>query len=105
MGYGDMESDIRKLLNLLKRILKNHPQGSEEVAKFMEQKSFNLNLCFLTFVPMSSEDLAEFEDLYEEWMVRSEEGSDSLHAQGDTKVEFKLNSEDMDFLKKNGIKF
>ena len=45
------------------------------------------------------------EDLYEEWMVRSEEGVDSLLAQGDAKVEFKLNSDDLDFLKKNGIKF
>jgi hypothetical protein len=105
MGHDGMDGDIRKLLNLLKKILKNHPQGSEDVAKLLDQKSFNLNLCFLTFVPMNSEDLAEFEDLYEEWMVRSEEGVDSLLAQGDAKVEFKLNSEDLDFLKKNGIKF
>ena len=105
MGHDDMSSDIKKLLNLLKKILKNHPHGSEEVAQFLDQKSFNLNLCFLTFVPMSPEDLAEFEDLYEEWMARSEEGVDSLLPQGDAKVEFKLNSEDLDFLKKNGIKF
>ena len=104
MSHDDMESDIRKLLGLLKKILRNHPHGSEEVAKFLDQKSFNLNLCFLTFAPMSPEDLAEFEDLYEEWMVRSEEGVDSLLARGDAKVEFKLDSEDLDFLKKNGIK-
>ena len=105
MGHDDMSSDIKKLLNLLKKILRNHPHGSEEVANFLDQKSFNLNLCFLTFVPMNPEDLAEFEDLYEEWMARSEEGVDSLLPQGDVKVEFKLNSEDLDFLKKNGIKF
>ena len=105
MGHGDMESDIRKLLNLLKKILKNHPHGSEDVAKFLDQKSFNLNLCFLTFMPMNPDDLAEFEDLYEEWMARSEDDLDSVLPHGDSKVEFNLNSEDLDFLRKNGIKF
>lgn|SRR3989338_8075055 len=105
MSHDGMDSDIRKLLNLLKKILRNHPHGSEEVAKFLDQKSFNLNLCFLTFVPMSPEDLADFEDLYEEWMARSEEGLDAFSARGDAKVEFKLNSDDVDFLRKHGIKF
>ncbi|HLD56447.1 MAG TPA: hypothetical protein VJA00_02390 [Candidatus Omnitrophota bacterium] len=105
MSHDGMDSDIRKLLNLLKKILRNHPHGSEEVAKFLDQKSFNLNLCFLTFVPMSPEDLADFEDLYEEWAARSEERLDSLSPYGDAKVEFKLNSDDVDFLRKHGIKF
>ena len=51
-------------------------------------------------MPMSPDDLADFEDLYEEWVARSEDGLD-LAREG--KIEFKLNSEDLDFLKKNGI--
>ena len=102
MGQDDMSNDIRKLLGLLKKILKNHPHGSDEMSKFLDQKSFNINLCFLTFMPMSPDDLADFEDLYEEWVARSEDGLD-LAREG--KIEFKLNSEDLDFLKKNGIKF
>ncbi len=54
---------------------------------------------------MSPEDLADFEDLYEEWTARSEEGLDSLSARGNAKVEFKLNSDDLDFLRQHGIKF
>ena len=102
MNQNNMDGDIRKLLALLKKILKNHPQGSEQIAKFMDQKSFDLNLCFFTFVPMSPEDLMEFEEMYEEFLNRSEETSSDDE---NSKIEFKLNSEDLHFLKNNGIRF
>lgn len=100
---NNMEGDVTKLLALLKKILKNYPQGSDQIAKFMDQKSFNLNLCFLTFVPMSPEDLMEFEEMYEEYFNRSDEPLPSKAGGG--KLEFKLNSEDVHFLKQNGICF
>lgn len=102
MNQGDMNEDVRKLLALLKKILKNHPQGSDQLAKFLDQKSFNLNLCFLTFMPMSPEDMMEFEEMYEEFLSRSEE---PVHGRGDFKFELKLNPEDLDFLRKHGIRF
>ena len=102
MNQNSMDGDIRKLLALLKRILKNHSQGSEQIAKFMDQKSFDLNLCFFTFVPMSPDDLMDFEDMYEEFLSHSDEASSGDE---DLKIEFKLNSEDLHFLKKYGIQF
>ena len=75
MAYNDMDGDIRKLLALLKKILKNHPQGSDQISKFMDQKSFDLNLCFFTFVPMLPEDLMEFEEMYEDYLNRSDDSS------------------------------
>ena len=75
---NNMEGDVTKLLALLKKILKNYPQGSDQIAKFMDQKSFNLNLCFLTFVPMSPEDLMEFEEMYEEYFNRSDEQQQTI---------------------------
>ena len=101
MKDDDMNGDVKKLLALLKKILKNHPQGSEQIAKFLDQKSFDLNLCFLTFVAMTPEDMIEFEEMYEEFMNRSDESLDGKHP----KIEFKLNSEDLDFLKQHGIRF
>lgn len=102
MNPDDMNADIRKLLALLKKILKNHPQGSDQVAQFLDKKSFDLNLCFLTFVPMTPEDLMEFEEMYEGFLNDTEQ---SFPKQKGPKVEFKLNSDDLDFLKKNGIRF
>ena len=97
-----MDGDIRKLLTLLKKILKNHPQGSGPLTNFLDQKSLNLNLCFLTFVPMSPEDLDDLEDMYREFLNQMGE---SAPKRGEVKIEFKLNSDDIDFLKKNGIQF
>ena len=102
MGHDSMEGDIRRLLALLKKILKSHPQGSEHISKFMDQKSFDLNLCFFTFVPMTPEDLMEFEEMYHDFMSRSDESSSDDE---DSQFELELNPEDIHFLKKNGIRF
>ena len=105
---NDMDGDIKKLLTLLKKILKNHPQGSDQITKFLEQnqkadqKAFNLNLCFFTFIPMSPEELMEFEEMYDDYLNEAEE---SLARRDDPKLEFKLSTDDVDFLKKNGIRF
>jgi len=103
---NDMDGDIKKLLTLLKRILKNHPQGLDQISKIVDQKtdqkSFNLNLCFFTFIPMSPEELMEFEEMYDDYLNEVEE---SVARRDDFKLEFKLSSDDVDFLKKNGIRF
>lgn len=103
---NDMDGDIKKLLSLLRKILRNHPQGSDQLSKFMDyktdSKSLNLNLCFFTFIPMSPEELMEFEEMYDDYLNEVEE---SMARRDDPKLEFKLNTDDIDFLKKNGIRF
>ena len=103
---NDMDGDIKKLLTLLKKILKNHPQGSDQLSKFLDHKadptkSLNLNLCFFTFIPMSPEELMEFEEMYEDYLNEVEDSG----RREETKLEFKLNTDDLDFLRKNGIRF
>ena len=102
MNHDNMEGYIRKLLALLKKILKNHPQGSGEIAELMDQKSFNLNLCFFTFLPMSPDDLDDLEDMYQDFLNQTGE---SMSKGKSSKIEFKLSSDDVDFLKKHGIRF
>lgn len=106
MNHHEMDGDIKKLLTLLKKILRNHPAGSEQISKFLDQKkdsnSLNLNLCFFTFVPMSPEELMEFEELYDDYLNDTEESS--VYG-SEIKMEFKLNTTDLDFLKKHGIRF
>lgn len=102
MDHDNLEGDIRSLLALLKKILKTHPQGSDQIAKFLEDKAVDLNLCFLTIFPIIPEDMAEFEAMYREMTGQS---GDSPPGAKDLKIEFKLNPEDKDFLKKNGIRF
>lgn len=102
MNTDPMDGDIAKLIKLLKKILRAHPQGSE-LSKFLGDKPVNLNLCFLTFVPMTPEELDEFEEMYDDYMSRYEE---SVSGDRQTaKLEFKLNSDDLNFLKENGLQF
>src|SRR3989338_3307259 len=103
MSHDNIDGDIRKLLALLKKILKSHPQVSEQISKFMDQKSFDINLCFFTFIPMAPEDLLEFEDAYQEFLGRYEESWPPKREE--PKIEFKLSSDDLDFLRKHGIQF
>ena len=103
MKEYEMDGDIAKLIQLLKKILKTHPDGTE-LAKFMDQKSFNLNLCFLTFVPMTPEELEQLEDMYEEYLSRGDEALEAPKKRV-SKLEFKLSQEDVKFLKQNGIRF
>ena len=101
MNHESMDGDVAQLIKLLKKILKNHPQG-QEVSKLMEQKAMNVNLCFLTFIPMSAEELDDFEDMYEEYLNRLE---DATPERARSPLEFKLSTDDVDFLKKAGIQF
>lgn len=102
MGYGNhSDPDIEKLLLLLRKILKKHPEGSEQLAKMMKQNGLSLNLCFLTFVPMTSEEMDELNDMYETYMSRSKE----VRQGEEGELEFGLTREDLDFLKRNGIQF
>ena len=97
-----MDGDISKLVQLLKKILKNQPGGSD-IAQFMDQKSFNLNLCFLTFVPMTPDELEALEEMYEEYLERSEDAPVSKKKA--PKLEFKLSQDDVQFLRQHGIRF
>jgi hypothetical protein len=103
MNHGhNMDPDFEKLLQLLKKILRKHPQTAEQIAKLGSNKGFNLNICFLTFLPMTPDELEELSEMYEEQLRKTEE---SHAATGDADMEFRLTNEDMDFLKKNGLEF
>ena len=99
---GEMKGDIAKLMQLLKKILKHHP-ASSEIAKMMDQKSFNLNLCFLTFMPVTPEELEALEEMYEEYLKQPDVSG--VPQKKSPKLEFRLNPEDIKFLKQYGIRF
>ena len=95
-----------KLLTLLKKALKSNKFSQEEVKKiFGELKAnnkdnFNLNVFFLTFMPIGPDELDElgsdFEEVFDEELEREEP---------EEELKFELSSNDHEFLKKHGIKF
>lgn len=95
----EFEQNMSQLLQLLKKILSNPvSQGKlSELPSFLSNQGLNLNLFFLTFLPMSADELDELEEIYEHFMFDEELKSEDLTTD--------LNSGDIDFLKRHGIKF
>lgn len=95
---NDFGKSIQELLGLLKKILKSQKSGNVDLSALMDKKNLNLNLCFFTFLPMTEEDFAEFEE--------EMEGSFTDEHSGDAEdLRFEINTNDAEFLKSNGIKF
>lgn len=95
----EFNHNMAQLLRLLKKILKGLPsQGPYSASLFQGKESaVNFNVCFLTFFPLTPEELEEWEEIYESYGLQ-EEGSE---------LEFssELSPADRDFLRKNGIRF
>ena len=93
----EFENNMNQLVKLLKKLIKNLP-GPAPFSQ-MQGKSgegMNLNICFFNFLPMSPEELEAFEDAYEQALFPD-----------DPSEEFPkdLTPSDMDFLRRNGIRF
>ena len=69
MPNEEFSNNIDKLLMLLKKILKQHKFGNNDLSQILEKGSYkgniNLNLCFFTFFPMTPEEFEEIEESLE----------------------------------------
>ena len=101
-GDKDFEKNMVQLVNLLKKMMKNLPnQGGSPLKQFQtKDANINMNICIFSFLPMTPEELDEWEDLYDQYMSGMDPHSDS-HAE----LTMDLNASDLDFLKKHGIRF
>ncbi len=103
--HNEFSRNMQKLMILLGKILKSQKDqvGSDFSEIFNSKKNINLNLCIFTFLPMAPEDMDDLEDMFEDLYVSGEGGAGS--AAGDADLKFELDAKDVDFLKRNGIKF
>lgn len=92
---NDFSENISELMKLLKKILKSQKGESQDLAGLLDKKNINLNLCFFTFLPVTPEELDDFEVELQNDIELDDEEAFSLE----------LNNMDLDFLKKNGLKF
>ena len=104
MKRDEFDRNIMQLLNLLKKLLKNHPKGAN-FANFFDAppsspEKINLNLCFFNFMPISAEEMEELEEAYSELL--DQEGE---HASESEFLDLDWNQNDIDFLKRHGMSF
>jgi len=98
-NFGNQEEfdrNIKGLIGMLHKILKSHKLDGQDLGSMLDKKNVNLNLCFFTFMPVGHDDLEDMESIFEEYLGREEARE---------KLNFELNSTDIDFLKQNGMKF
>ncbi len=98
--HGDFDQNMSQLIQLLKKILMNHiPQGQQfqELQSLFKDHSINLNLCFFTFLPMTPQELDEFEEIYERYLFDEDRAPEDLTEN--------LSPADLEFLRRHGIRY
>lgn len=101
MRRDEFEKNMKQLMHILKKILKNHHMEESGLGSLFESKDLEkmvLNLCFFNFIPMSQEEFGELEEAFSNLA----EGQEA-HPE-DAEDDFSWNEDDLRFLKQHGIK-
>ncbi len=96
----EFEQNINQLVHLLKKIIKNLPGQGTGFGQFpgnSKDGNVQLNLCFFNFIPMTPEDMEELEEAYEEALSQEERKGEEVSGE--------LSADDIEFLKKHGIRY
>ncbi|MSR77568.1 MAG: hypothetical protein EXS63_05015 [Candidatus Omnitrophica bacterium] len=95
----DFQQSMHQLVDLIKKVILHLPHASfkDAPAAFQKESSVNVNFCFFNFLPMTPEELDEFEGMYEEFLMSQEEKGSELKSD--------LSLADREFLKRNGLRF
>lgn len=101
MSYepNNFQDDMQKFIQMLKKLLKNHSgkdKFSEEDLMSGKNGDINVNVFFMPFLSLSPEDMDELEDIYDD-CFDEEKSHETFDAD--------LTKSDLDFLRKNGIRF
>lgn len=95
----NFEQNIQQLIGLIKKILKGLPLTQGQIPGLVSQdkeSGVNLNLCFFTFLPIPAEEIEEWDEIYDHLIMSDDKPED---------LTMDLNSSDVEFLRRNGIRF
>ena len=99
-GESDFSNDIRKLIKILRKIMKNHPlQDKLPDPDRPGSQDFNLNVFIFPFLPVTSEELEELEQMCESVMFDPEKDKEADETDHD------LSPSDLEFLRRHGIRY
>jgi len=96
----DFDNNLTQLLQLLRKMFGSQFKSGgfpDILSTQPKNQGINVNVCFFSFFPMSSEELDELEALYDDLDASEEDSEEELSNE--------LTNSDRDFLRRNGIKF
>jgi len=96
---GDFDKSIEQLIQLLRKIMKTHPDQSQfsKLQSVFRDHGVNINLCFFNFFPVGEGEIDELEEICEQYLSDDEKKPEDLTTD--------LNPDDLDFLRKHGLSF
>ena len=101
--HKEFEQNMNQLIRFLSKMIKNipnFPQGGPPKFSGKDKDSgVNVNFCFFTFLPVNPEDLEEMDEIYERFLAEEEKMQNNCELSGE------LSPSDLDFLRRNGIRF
>ena len=104
-SHEEFNKNMQKLMMLLEKIIRSQKdQNGRELGEiFSNRKNVNVNLCIFTFLPIAPEDMDDLEEIFDELHMGEEEAG--ARSSESLELKFELDSRDVDFLRKNGIRF
>ena len=97
----EFEKNIKQLMKLLKKMMTQYPgaEKNEEIAKLLKNPKDmpDVNIFFLNLAPLSPEEFDDLEEIFEENIL----SESARHGE----LKYELNGEDVEFLKKHGMRF
>ncbi len=101
--HKEFEKNMNQLIHFLSNMIKNIPHfpqaGFPKSSGKDKDSGINVNFCFFTFLPVASEDLDEMDEIYERFLAEEEKMQNASELSGE------LSASDLDFLRRNGIRF
>ena len=96
---GDFEQNMEQLIHLIKKIMRTHPEQGQlaKLKSLFQDQGININLCFLNFFPITADELDELEEICEQYLSDDSKRPEDLTTD--------LSIDDLDFLRRNGIRF
>lgn len=100
----DFDQNMNQLVRLLKKIIKGlpfHPSaqqpfGAKNNTSSPKEPGVNINFCFFNFLPITDEEIEEMDAMYDQFLADEEKSAE---------LSPELNPSDVEFLRRNGIRF
>ncbi len=96
---GDFNQDMKKFIQMLKKLLRNHPL-QDKIRDSQESQGgndINMNIFIFPLIPLTPEEMDELEEIYDPYAFDEEKISEDLNTH--------LTDSDLDFLRRYGIRF
>lgn len=96
---ADFNQDMKKFIQMLKKLLKNHPVQDKirDPQESQSSSDVNMNIFIFPLIPLTPEEMDELEEVYDPYGFDEDKSAEELSAN--------LTESDLDFLRRYGIRF